>query len=56
MPSTRLQSLRMQLVDVVEMPLSGRLDMLGQHRHTVLVAVAVAYHDLIVDKVNVFYP
>ncbi len=56
MPSTRLEILRMQLVDVVEMPLSGRFDMLGQHRHPVLVAFAVAYHDLIVDKVNVFYP
>jgi len=30
--------------------------MLGQHRHSVLVAFAVAHHDLIVGKVDVFHP
>jgi hypothetical protein len=42
MPSTRLEILRMKLVDGVEMPLQGCFDLLGQHRHPVLVAFAVA--------------
>jgi hypothetical protein len=46
----------MELFDVVEMPLYGRFDLLGQHGHPVLVAFAVAYHNVIGGKVDVLHP
>ena len=39
----------------MEMPLYGRFDLLGQHGHPVLVAFAVAYHDVIGGKVDVLH-
>ena len=54
--STRLRILRMQLVDVVELPLQGRFDLLGQHCHPVLAAFAVTHDYVIVGEVDIFHP
>jgi len=40
----------------VEMPLQGRFDMLREHPHAVFGAFAIAHDDLIVGKIEVFYP
>ena len=54
--STRLHILPMQLLDVVEMPLQGRFDLLGQHGHPVLAAFAVTHDYVIVGEVDIFHP
>ena len=46
----------MERVDVVEMPLQGRFDLLGQHGHPVLAAFAVTHDYLIVGEIDIFHP
>ena len=51
-PSACLHILHMKLLDIVEMPLQGRFDLLGQHCHPVLVAFAVTHDYLIVGEIR----
>ena len=55
-PSACLHILHMKLLDIVEMPLQGRFDLLGQHCHPVPAAFAVTHDYVIVGAVDIFHP
>jgi hypothetical protein len=52
----RLHILHVQLLDVVELPLQGRFDLLGEHGHPVLAAFAVTHDAVMGGAVNILHP